>query len=255
MGALDGQVAIVTGGGSGIGKHAALLLSREGATVVLAGRRREPLEETAREIAAAKGHAVARPTDVADERQARELVRWTEAEFDRVDVLVNNAGANSRARSIRRFHVAAWDRVFAVNLTAPMVLSQAVLPGMLARGGGTIISVSSFAALTASPMAGSAYGASKAAILNLMRNINAELRDRGIRACTVIPGEAATDILDGRPLPPDAEARSTMMGPEDVAAAIVFCATLPPRTVVEEIYLRPTRLRDTTADVAAALEQ
>ena len=255
MGALDDQVAIVTGGGSGIGKHTALLLSREGATVVLAGRRAEPLEETARQIAAAGGHAVPRPTDLADEQQARRLVGWAEAELGRVDVLVNNAGTNSRARSIRRFDVGSWERVFAVNVTAAMVLSQAALPGMLARGGGTIVSVSSFAALNASPMAGSAYSASKAAILNLMRNINAELREQGIRACTVIPGEAATDMLDQRPLPPDTAARATMMGPEDVAAAIVFCASMPARTLVEEIYLRPVRLRDITADVAAAIDQ
>jgi NADP-dependent 3-hydroxy acid dehydrogenase YdfG len=85
-----------------------------------------------------------------------------------------------------------------------------------------------------------------------MGHVHNVLRNKGIRATTIVPAEVDTPILDGRPLPPDAAARATMMQPEDVADAIVFCATLPPRTVVEEIVMSPTILRDQSADLAAA---
>ncbi len=255
MRALDGQVAIVTGGGSGIGREAAIGLSREGARVVVAGRRVDALHETVAMIEAAGGAGMARSTDLADPDDARGLITWTEDELGRVDVLVNNAGTNTEARAMRRYTTETWDAVFAVNVTAPMVAAQAALPGMIERGGGTIVTVSSMAAVNPSPMAGSAYSASKAAVANLMRHINNELRARGIRACTIYPGEAATDLLDLRVLAPDEAARATMMGAEDVAAAIVFCATMPTRTMVEEIYMRPTRRRDLTADNEAAINQ
>ncbi len=255
MGALEGQVAIVTGAGSGIGREVAVQLSAEGAALALAGRRAEPLEATRRAIEQAGGRVATRPTDVGDAEQARALVAWAEAEFGHVDVLVNNAGVNSAARTLAATDEDTWNAVFAVNATGPLALARAVLPGMLQRGDGTIITVSSLSAISPGPMAGAAYSASKAAVTNLMAGLNAELRGRGIRACTVLPGEANTDILDQRALVPDAEARATMMRAEDVAAAVVFCATMPPRTLVEQIYVRPTILRDMRADVQAALER
>ena len=85
-----------------------------------------------------------------------------------------------------------------------------------------------------------------------MRSINAELRNEGVRACTIVPAEVDTPILDNRPLPPDADQRATMMQPEDVAQAITLCATMPARTIVEQITLWPTHQRDVSADIAAA---
>ncbi|HWN03705.1 MAG TPA: SDR family NAD(P)-dependent oxidoreductase, partial [Candidatus Dormibacteraeota bacterium] len=101
MGVLDGQVAIMTGGGSGIGRSAALMLAAEGAQVVVAGRRKAPLDEVVGEIAKAGGRAVARPCDVEKAAEARALAEWTIAQYGRVDILVNNAGHSSRARNIR----------------------------------------------------------------------------------------------------------------------------------------------------------
>ncbi len=255
MGALDDQVAIVTGAGSGIGRAAALALSGEGAAVVLAGRRPQALEETARTVAERDGRALVRTVDLSEVGQARDLAAWTERELGRIDVLVNNAGINSRVRSVCRTPVESWDRLFAVNSRAPMALTQAVLPGMLARGGGTIVAVGSFAAVQPSPLSGAAYSASKAALRNYVQSINAELRNRGIRACVINPGEVDTTILDDRPLPPDAAARATMIQPEDIAAAILFCAAMPARTLVEEIHVRPTFMRDMSRDQAAALDE
>jgi NADP-dependent 3-hydroxy acid dehydrogenase YdfG len=252
MGALHGQVAIVTGGGSGIGRAAAQALAEEGARVVIAGRRKPPLEEVVAEIGQAGGQCVARIADLAKAAEADGLARWTLEQYGRVDVLVNNAGHSSRVRNIRYVDEREWESVLAVNLTAVYKLTQAVLPGMIERGGGTIVTVSSLAALRPGLIGGAPYGAAKAAVRNLMGHVHTVLRNHGIRATTIMPAEVDTPILDNRPLVPDAKARETMMRAEDVARAILFCVTLPPRTVIEEIVMSPTILRDQSADLEVA---
>ncbi len=252
MGKLDGQIAIVTGGGSGIGRAAAKMLAAEGAHVVIAGRRKQPLDTVVAEIAKAGGKAVARQADVAKHAEAVELARFTVATLGRVDVLVNNAGHSSKARSIRWVGKDEWDSVLDVNLNGVYALTQAVLPSMLERGGGTIVTVGSVAALRPGLIGGAPYGAAKAAVRNLMGHVHTVLRDKGIRATVIMPAEVDTPILENRPLPPDAKARATMMQPEDVARAILLAVTLPPRTVIEELVMSPTIQRDMTADIAAA---
>ncbi len=252
MGKLDGKVAIVTGGGTGIGRSTALMLAAEGARVVVTGRRRPPLEEVVAEITKAHGKAMAREVDVAKPAQGRALAEWVGKELGRVDILVNNAGHSSKARNVRWVGQEEWEAVIGVNLTGVFALTQAVLPGMIERGGGTIVTVGSVAAMRPGLIGGAPYGAAKAGVLNLMGHIHTVLRDKGIRATTVMPAEVDTPILENRPLPPDAAARVTMMQPEDVAAAILMCVTLPERTVVEEIVLSPTRTRDQTRDIQIA---
>jgi NADP-dependent 3-hydroxy acid dehydrogenase YdfG len=254
MKGLEGQVAIVTGGGTGIGRSTALMLAAEGARVVIAGRRKPPLDEVVAEVEKAGGVCAARVADLGKAADAVELARWTIERFGRVDVLVNNAGHSSRARNVRYVDVEEWEKVVAVNLTGVYALTQAVLPGMIERGGGTIITVSSMAALKPGLIGGAPYGAAKAAARNLMGHVHNVLRDKGIRATTIMPAEVDTPILDNRPHVPDAKARSTMMMPEDVARAILLCATLPARTVIEEIIMSPTIQRDTSADIATARE-
>jgi NADP-dependent 3-hydroxy acid dehydrogenase YdfG len=252
MGKLDGQVAIVTGAGSGIGRATARMLASEGARVIVAGRRKPPLDAVAAEIEKAGGSAAARQVDVADPEQAIELARWTLERCGRMDVLVNNAGHSSKVRNIRWLGKDEWDSVLAVNLTGVYVLTQAVLPTMIARGGGTIVTIGSVAAIRPGLIGGAPYGAAKAAVLNLMGHIHTVLREKGIRATTIMPAEVDTPILANRPLPPDAKARATMMQPEDVAAAVLLCVTLPRRTVIEEIVMSPTIPRDQSADIEAA---
>jgi NADP-dependent 3-hydroxy acid dehydrogenase YdfG len=252
MGKLDGQVAIVTGAGSGIGRATAVMLAAEGATVVAVGRRPAPLDAVVAEIARAGGRADARPADVGNPGEAAALARWTLERHGRVDILVNNAGLSSRVRNVQWVGLEEWERVFAVNMTGVYALTQAVLPDMIARGGGTIVTVSSTAALRPGLLGGAPYGAAKAAVRNLMGHVHTVLRGKGIRATTILPAEVDTPILQNRPLVPDARARATMRQPEDVAAAILLCVTLPPRTVVEEIILSPTIPRDQSADLAVA---
>ncbi len=252
MGQLDGQVAIVTGGGSGIGRVTAVMLAAEGAHVVVAGRRLEPLEDVVAEIESAGGRASARQADLEEAADAVALARWALEACGRVDVLVNNAGHSSKARSIRWVSAEEWESVLAVNLTSVYALTQAVLPDMIERGSGTIVTVSSLAALRPGLIGGAPYGAAKAAVRNLMGHIHNTLRNRGIRATTIMPAEVDTPILDDRPYPPDPKARATMMQAEDVARAILLCVTLPERTVIEEMVISPTILRDQSADIAVA---
>jgi NADP-dependent 3-hydroxy acid dehydrogenase YdfG len=252
MKALEGQVAIVTGGGSGIGRVTATMLAAEGAQVVIAGRRKPPLDEVVAEIERAGGVCAAREADLGKVSDAALLARWTIERFGRVDVLVNNAGHSSKARNVRYVTADEWEQVVAVNLTGVYALTQAVLPGMVERGAGTIITVSSMAALKPGLIGGAPYGAAKAAARNLMGHVHNVLRNQGIRATTIMPAEVDTPILDNRPHVPDAKARATMMMPEDVARAVLLCATLPARTVIEEIVMSPTIQRDNSADIKTA---
>ena len=114
--------------------------------------------------------------------------------------------------------------------------------------------MASYSVVSPGPPAGTAYSASKAAVATLMKSVNTEYRNRGVRACTIYPGEVNTQMLDTRPLVPDAEARATMMHADDLAQIILLCARMPARTLVEEIYVRPTHLRNMQADIAAAME-
>jgi NADP-dependent 3-hydroxy acid dehydrogenase YdfG len=251
---LEGQVAIVTGAGSGIGAATARRLAAEGAEVVLCGRRAGPVEAVAEEIGRAGGRAVARVADVSRPAECTALVRFARDRCGKVDILINNAGHSSRVRNVRYVGLEEWEQVVAVNLTAAYVLTQAVLPDMIARGGGTIVTVSSAAALRPGLIGGAPYGAAKAAQRNLMGHVHTVLRDKGIRATTILPAEVDTPILDNRPLVPDAAARATMMQPEDVAEAILLCCTLPARTVIEEIVMSPTIPRDMSRDLRVAAE-
>jgi NADP-dependent 3-hydroxy acid dehydrogenase YdfG len=252
MGTLEGKVAIITGAGTGIGKSAAMQFAEQGAKVVLVGRRPAPLEETAADIRKSGGTVLVHPTDLEDGDAAAGVVAATVKEFGKVDILVNNAGHSSRVRSIKHVGPEEWQSVFKVNVEGVYRITQAAVNDMIKRKEGTVITVSSMAALTPGLLGGAPYSAAKAASLNMIRGMNAELRAEGIRACAIMPAEVDTPILSNRPLPPDAAARATMMGAQDIAAAILFCAAMPQRTIVEQMVVMPTQPRDTSADLKAA---
>jgi len=249
---LANATALITGAGSGIGRATALAFAAEGATLALAGRREGPLEETRAAVEAAGARAMVRSVDLEDGDAAAALGGWALEALGRVDVLVNNAGHSTRVRSIRYVDAQEFASVFRVNVEGVYRLTQSLMPSMVARESGTVITVASKAALDPNLLGGIAYGSAKAAEVALMRGISNELRRHGIRACTIIPGEVDTPVLDARPSPPAAQERARMMQPEDVAAAIVLCATLPGRTLIEQIVMSPTRPRDISAELAAA---
>lgn len=249
---LEGKVALVTGGGTGIGRCAALAFVADGAAVAISGRRLDPLVEVAGEVEAAGGTILPVQADMEDPAGVESLAKQVLERFGRVDILVHNAGHSSRVRSTRYISQEEWDSVIAVNATGPAMLTKALLPAMLDAGAGTVIMISSMAALRPGPMAGTAYSTAKAAARAYTTGLLAELRQKGIRATTILPGEVATPILDKRPRPPTEEERAGMMMPEDIADAILLVACLPQRTVIEEMTMMPTRLRDMSADIAAS---
>jgi NADP-dependent 3-hydroxy acid dehydrogenase YdfG len=250
MSALTGKVAIVTGAGSGMGRQIARLLALQGAQVVAVGRSAEALEETRELVVAADGGVWAYPADITDAASMSGLVEWVHATLGPVDILVNNAGANCRVMNPQWLPDEQWNEVLDVNLTAVFRLSKLVLPDMLGCGEGTIVTVSSLAAVNPGLLGGAAYGAAKAGARNFMTFLHNTFRADGLRAITVLPGEADTPILENRPRPPEASERVAMLAPEDVAEAVVLAVTLPARACAQEIVVCPTRQRDTSADVA-----
>lgn len=231
-----GSVVIVTGAGSGIGRAVAQQFSGAGWGVALAGRRRDALEETAR---LAGGATLVAPADVADAAAVAGVVSATLAQFGRIDALVHCAGTNIARRSWEQLSAEDYRLVLGANLDGAFHCAQAVLPAMRQQGAGTIVVINSDAGRIANVKAGAAYVASKFGLAGLVQSLNAEERGRGIRACSIFPGDVNTPLLDRRPVPPPAEARVKMLQPEDVAAAVWLAVTLPPRAIVEELVIRP----------------
>jgi NADP-dependent 3-hydroxy acid dehydrogenase YdfG len=236
---LNGKIALITGGGTGIGQATAVVLAQEGAQVVVTGRRAAKLEETCAAIQAPRT-VRSFAANVADRREVDDLVAWVRTEFGPVDILVNNAGVNVVKRRLDELAPDDWDYMMQVNATGAYNLVHAVLPEMRARRDGLIINVSSLAGVRANTLGGAAYSASKHAMSALTRVIAIEEKDYGIRATNLCPGEVNTPILDDRPVKVSHEHKSQILQPEDVAAAILFIATLPPRVHVAELYIKPT---------------
>jgi len=240
---LHDAVCIVTGGGSGIGRALCLLLASEGAKVVVVGRTEAKVHAVQAEVRGAGGVAVARVVDVADQRATRVMVEEVLRELGRIDVLVNNAGHSSPHRRLLSTTPDEIRGVFDSNIMGAIFCTQAVVPSMRAAGKGTIVNVSSVSAEEPGILGGMAYSAAKAAVTNFTRFLNQELRNTGVRASVVFPGEVDTPILDQRPTPPAPEARATMITPEDVAEAITFILRMPARATVSELVIRPTMVR------------
>jgi 3-oxoacyl-[acyl-carrier protein] reductase len=190
MGSLDGKVIIVTGASRGIGAAAAAALANAGATVVLTARDGKLTEQVTRSIG---GSAMARACDVSDFAAFETLVTDTRAQFGRLDALINNAGVIEPIASIADSDPAAWARNVTINLTGAYHAIRAVLPGMLAAGGGTIVNVSSGAAIR--PLEGwSAYCSAKAGLHMLTRAVALETAGKGIRVFGFQPGTTDTDM-------------------------------------------------------------
>ena len=246
---LKEHVCIITGGGSGIGRGAALTMAAEGATVIIIGRTESKLESVKAEVTAAGGTAVSYALDVADYDAVEQMVVDVLNQFGRIDVLVNNAGHSSHHRRLLNTPPEEMRAVIDSNLIGTFFCTKAVVPAMLKAQSGTIINISSLAAVTPGPFSGFAYGAAKAGVINFTEFLNADLRNTGIRASVVVPGEVATPILDKRPIPPDADARATMVGVDETSAAILLIATLPQRSNIPELVIRPTRHRNMTGEI------
>lgn len=240
MGKLDGKIAWVTGAGSGIGEAAALALVEEGATVVLTGRRKEPLEALASRIQSNGGRATADAADLTNAEAVDGVLQRIARTFSRLDLLVNNAGVNILGRSWSKLSSDGIDTLIQGNLTSAFNCVRAVLPMMRAQGGGQMIHTSSMSGRNIGPMAGPGYIATKHAVVAMSHSINVEECVNGIRSTVLCPGEVNTPILKNRPNPLSDEELAKMLRPEDCGDLIRYIACLPPSVTMNEVWLTPT---------------
>lgn len=236
---MESKTAVVTGGGSGVGRAIALLLAREGWRVAVVGRRQSALEETANLAGAHRESMLVCPCDITQSSEVDAMARRILTVYGNVDVLINAAGTNAPKRSLAELSYDTYRQIVETNLTGAYLCAQAFLPGMRERQAGVVINIVSDAGKQASPKAGPAYVVSKFGMAGLTQSINTEERSRGIRATSIFPGDIDTPILDLRPSPPTADARKLMLQAEDVAECAWLAIRLPSRAVVEEILIRP----------------
>ncbi len=234
MGQLDGKVAIVTGGNRGIGKGIAKGLAAEGASLTIAARNAELLEETATELRANGTKVLAVPTDVTDEAQIKALFEKSMAEHGRLDILVNNAGAFD-AGPIDELSTEAWDWVVAVNLSAPFLCTREAFGIMKAQGeGGRIINIGSISSHRVRPLT-APYSATKFGIWGLTQVTALEGRPHGITASCLKPGNTYVERIQNRSQAPT----EPMMDVDALAQAAVLMATLPPNINMLEATVLP----------------
>jgi len=238
---LSGKVAWITGGGSGIGLAGAEELVKAGARVVISGRTEKTNREAERKLKAL-GDAEAVQLEVSDKKAVFAAAADIEKRHGRIDILVTSAGTNIAGpkRNFRTMSAEGWDDVVQINLNGLFYCCLAVIPGMRARKDGLIINISSWAGRYASSLTGPAYNATKRAVIALSESINMEECMHGIRATSILPGEVATPIMEKRPVPPSKEERARMAQPEDFGKAILFVATMPARSCVNELVIAPT---------------
>jgi len=232
--ALSGKVALVTGGSRGIGRAIALKLVSLGAAVAICGRDAARLAATEIEVRAIGVQTIAMPADVTRAKDVEALIGKVEAKLGGINLLVNNAGIGLFG-PVHEKSEEEWDRLMNTNLKSVFLVSRAVIPGMIRRGGGDIINISSLAGKNVFP-GGGIYCASKWGLQGLSGCMAEELREHGIRVSTVCPGSVATEF-SGRG-PKDV---TKVLKPEDVAHAVAMIATQGEQSFLSGVELRPVR--------------
>ena len=235
MADLSNTSAVVIGASSGIGLATANLFADTGATVHAAARRRSAIEEGAggREV-------TAHELDISDEASVRRMLEEIGGS-DGIDVLVVAAGMNFPERRLEQLTGEGWDAMISVNLSGAFYAIHAALPYLRASQGLTIL-ISSVSG-SWPDASGPAYQASKAGMTELAHAAGFEEHQNGVRFTAILPGIVNTPILDNRPEPPPKEVREASLQPDDVAAACLFLATLPPRAYVPELTMVPTAIQ------------
>lgn len=232
---VTGKIAVVTGGGRGIGAAIAERLAGLGATVVICGRSLEPLRATAEKISAAGGQCEAMTCDVAEWNAVENLARRVQQTFGHCDILVNNAGVGSFTAPLHQLPPAEWEQVINTNLRGVYYCIRAFAPMMIAAGRGDIVNISSIASKNALPN-GAAYAASKWGLNGMSYSAAEELRKYNVRVTVVCPGSTATELS-----PHAGKDPNKMLQPSDVAHVVAMIVTQSPQSFASEVVLRPTQ--------------
>ena len=232
---LYGQVAIVTGAGSGIGAAIARRLAQMGAITVLCGRKRAPLESTAAAIAESGGRAEIAVCDVMDMDSVESVAAHVDRNFGRADILINNAGVGAFAGPLHQMSPESWEQVMNTNLRGVFYCIRAFAPNMIRARYGHIVNISSLAGKNALPN-GAAYAASKWGLNGLSYSVAEELRTHNIRVSVVCPGSVHTDLS-----PHEGKDPKKMLQPDDVAHVVAMLVTQEPQSFASEVLLRPTQ--------------
>ena len=235
---LDGQVAVMVGASSGMGRATARALAAAGAKTVLAARNGEALRSLAAEIG---GSSLPVVTDVGDRQSVNRLIEESIGRFGRLDILVYATGTNIPDRSLLVLSDETWNMMLQTNLTGAFWCTTAVLPAMRQQGNGLIIYLST-GAVQKPDVSGVAYQASKHGLSGLAHGTFSEEQQHGIRTTVIFPGLTETPMLARRPTPTPPEVVAMALQPEDVAAACLFVASLPSRARVPEMVLLPSGL-------------
>ncbi len=228
--------ALVTGATQGIGRATAFALGRAGYRVGLCARTPARLDALVAELQAASIDAAAAPADVGDPAEAARAVEQITAAIGEIGVLVNNAGVLI-ARPFEELTLEDWDTTMATNLRSLYLMTRAVLPAMRRRREGAIVNVASLAARNGF-VGGSAYTASKHAVLGFSRSLMLEVRKDNVRVITICPGSVDTSMIRDQPMLRSDPTR--ILRAEDVAESILQALLLPPRALVSELDIRPT---------------
>jgi clavulanate-9-aldehyde reducatase len=240
---LSNQVVAVTGASSGIGEAAALACARAGAAVALAARRADRIEALAGQIEGEGGRAIAVPTDVGEETQARAFVERAHAELGRLDVLVNNAGVMLLG-PIENAPTEEWRRMIHANVFGVLYCTHAALPLMHAQGSGHVVNVSSVAGRVARAGSG-VYNLTKFGVGAFSESLRQECVPMGVRVTLIEPGAVATELPShNRPEVLEQMAKRfagvTPLSAEDIAGAILYAIGQPPNVSVNEVLVRPS---------------
>lgn len=229
---LTGSTALVTGASRGIGRAIALRLAQLGARLLLVARDQAALQAVREEIVQ-QGAAAIFPCDLTSASEIAALAEHIDAAGG-CNILINAAGIGKISAPLHEMSVEDFDAVFATNLRAPFLLMRAVVPGMMQRGGGHIVNISSLAG-QGTLANGSAYAASKSALNALTYSAAEELRAYDIRVSVVAPGSVNTSFDRGKKDP------AKMLQPEDVANVVAMLVTQPPQSFISEVRMRPTQ--------------
>jgi len=241
------KVALITGAGSGIGKHSALALARDGFDIVLAGRRIEPLEQVAQEIDSLGRQALVVSTDVSDPTSVEVLFAKTQSQLGRLDLLFNNAGAGAPPSLLEELSYEVWQKVVGVNLTGAFLCTQAAIKIMKAQDprGGRIINNGSISAQTPRPNS-APYTATKHAITGLTKSTSLDCRKYDIACGQIDIGNAETEMAskmkDGVPQANGTIEAEPLMGVENVANAVAYMASLSLDANVQFMTVMATKM-------------